>query len=161
MKFVERREAQHVRYETVPDHWRVNPQYQELEFRWVAESATRLATLLTGEVHMADFERALQGTAKDEGMKVIRSKFPGMMMKWGFYGQYQTVPEFLDPDLPWLDVRVRRAMQKAVDTKSVVAALMPGTEVENPAIYGFHPVLDEEMWPGIWNPKWYEDWDEY
>ena len=161
LKFIERKEAQHVRYEALQDHWRMTPSYNELEFRWVAESATRLATLITGEVHLADIERALQGIAKDEGMKVIRSKFSGMNMKWMFYGNYPTLPEYFDPDLPWADVKVRRAMQKAVDTQGIVAALMPGTEVEYPAIYGFHPVLDEEMWPGIWNPAWFDDWEEY
>jgi ABC-type transport system substrate-binding protein len=161
LKFIERKEAQHVLYEAVEDHWRVTPQYNELEFRWVSESATRLATLLTGEVHMADIERALQATARDQGMKVIRSKFPGMHVSWGYFGLYFTVPEYLDPDLPWLDVRVRRAMQKAIDSQGIADALLGGSEVEYPAIYGFHPALDEEMWPELWNDKWFEDWDEY
>ena len=161
LKFVERKEAQHVLYEAVEDHWRVTPEYNELEFRWVAESATRLATLITGEVHMADIERALQSTAKQEGMRVISSKFPGMHVSWGFFGQYYTLPELLDPDLPWLDVRVRRAMQKAVDSQGIADALLGNSEIEYPAHYGFHPVLDEEMWPGLWNDKWFEDWEEY
>ncbi len=161
LKFVERKEAQHVLYEVVEDHWRVTPEYNELEFRWVAESATRLATLLTGEVHMADIERALQPQARDQGMRVIRSKFPGMHVSWGYHGLYFTVPEFLDPDLPWLDVRVRRAMQKAVDAEGIASALLGDSEVERPAIYGFHPVLDVEMWPNVWNSKWVEDWEEY
>jgi len=160
-KFVERKEAQHVRYEAVQDHWRVTPSYGELEWQWVAESATRLANLITGTVHMADIERALQPGAKEKGMMVIRSKFPGMHVKWGYYGLYFTLPDKLDPDLPWLDVKVRRAMQKSVDSEGIAAALMPGTEIEYPAIYGFHPVLDEEMWPGIWNPAWFDDWQEY
>ena len=161
-KFTERREAQYVRYEAVQDHWRVNPQYKELEFRWVAEGGTRVANLVTGVVHMAEIERALQPQVTGKGMRVIRSKFPGMHVKWQFYGNYPTVPEFFDPDLPWANVKVRRAMQKAVNSQAIAAALLPGTEIEYPAIYGFHPVLDEEMWPGIMNPRWLsEDWDEY
>ena len=160
-KFIERREAQNIRYEAVQDHWRVTPSYNELEWRWVAENATSVAMLLTGEAHMADIERALQGPAEDRGMRVVRSKFPGMHVHWGYYGLYQTVPEYLDPDLPWLDVRVRRAMQKSIDSRASVKALMPGTQVEYPSIYGFHPVLDEDMWPGIWNPRWFQDWEEY
>ncbi len=38
--------------------------YQELEFRWVPEGVTRLATLLTGEVHIADIDRALHKDAR-------------------------------------------------------------------------------------------------
>ena len=139
----------------------MTPSYKELEFRWTAEAATRVANLLTGQVHMAEIERTLQGQVQDKGMRVIRSKFPGMHVKWSFYGNYPTVPEFFDPDLPWADVRVRRAMQKAVDSEGIAKALLPGTEIQYPAIYGFHPVLDDDMWPGIFNSKWLEDWDEY
>ena len=159
-KFIERREAQYVRYEAVPGHWRVDPQYKELEFRWVAEAATRVANLVTGNVHMAEIERALQGQVEEKGMRVIRSKFPGMMVKYSMYGNYPTVPEFFDPDLPFANLKVRKAMQKAVDARGIAKALLPGTDIEYPALYGFHPVLDEEMWPGIMNPKWFAEWEE-
>ena len=161
LKFVERKEASYVRYEAVQDHWRATPSYNELEFRWTAEAATRVANLVTGNAHMADIERALQPQAKDKGMRVIPAKFPGMNVHFTFYGNYPTVPEFYDPDLPWNDVRVRKAMQKAVDSEGIAKALLPGTKVAYPDIYGFHPILDEEMWPGIMNPKWLgEDWQE-
>jgi ABC-type transport system substrate-binding protein len=160
LKFVEREEASHVRYEAVPGHWRMTPSYNELEFRWTAESATRVANLVTGNAHMADIERALQGQVKEKGMRVIRSKFPGMLVKYSMYGNYPTVPEFFDPDLPFANLKVRKGIQKAIDSKGIAKSLLPGTEIEYPALYGFHPVLDEEMWPGIMNPKWFAEWEE-
>ena len=160
LQFIERKEASYIRYEALQDHWRVTPSYNELEWRWSAEAATRVANLVTGNVHMADIERALQPQVKEKGMRVIRAKFPGMNVHWTFHGVYPTMPEFYDPELPWNDVRVRKAMQKAVDSEGIAKALLPGTEIEYPAFYGFHPVLDEDMWPGIMNPKWLgEDWD--
>jgi len=99
-KFVERKEAQHVRYEAVQDHWRVTPSYGELEWQWVAESATRLANLITGTVHMADIERALQPGAKEKGMMVIRSKFPGMHVKWATTGCTSPCPISWTPICP-------------------------------------------------------------
>src|SRR6266446_2624840 len=62
-EFVERKLGVHSLYKGVENHWRQTPEYKELEFRWVPEGVTRLATLLTEEVHIADVERALQKDA--------------------------------------------------------------------------------------------------
>ena len=56
--------------------------YNELEFRWVQEPATRLATLLTEEVHLSDIERASRPQALKKGMKIITSSQPAMFNKW-------------------------------------------------------------------------------
>jgi len=53
-EFIERKMGAHVLYKRVENHWRQTPEYKELEFRWVPEDVTRLATLLSGEVHIAD-----------------------------------------------------------------------------------------------------------
>ena len=44
-EFVERKVSSHVLYKRVENHWRKTPEYKELEFRWVPEGVTRLATL--------------------------------------------------------------------------------------------------------------------
>ena len=59
-EFVERKVGAHVLYKRIENHWRQTPEYKELEFRWVPEDVTRLATLLSGEVHISDVPRALQ-----------------------------------------------------------------------------------------------------
>jgi ABC-type transport system substrate-binding protein len=59
-EFVERKVGSHVLYKRVENHWRQVPEYKELEFRWVPEDVTRLATLLGGEVHISDVPRVLQ-----------------------------------------------------------------------------------------------------
>src|SRR6266568_3036181 len=51
-EFIERKLGVHVLYKRVDNHWRQTPEYKELEFRWVPEGVTRLATLLTEEVHI-------------------------------------------------------------------------------------------------------------
>ena len=43
-EFVERKVGSHVLYKRVENHWRKTPEYKELEFRWVPEGVTRLAT---------------------------------------------------------------------------------------------------------------------
>ena len=73
-EFVERKVGSHVLYKRVENHWRQTPEYKELEFRWVPEGVTRLATLLTEEVHISDVDRALQRDALAKGMKIVPSK---------------------------------------------------------------------------------------
>ena len=51
-EFIERQMGTHVLYKRVENHWRQTPECKELEFRWVPEDVTRLATLLSGEVHI-------------------------------------------------------------------------------------------------------------
>src|SRR5215470_1207749 len=62
-EFVERKLGAHVLYKRVDNHWRQTPAYRELEFRWVPEGVTRLATLMAEEVHISDVDRALQRDA--------------------------------------------------------------------------------------------------
>ena len=70
-KFSERVEGSHVKYEATDEHWRVVPQYKQLEFRSIEESSTRMAALLTEQVHMAVIERAVQDQVTKRGMKMI------------------------------------------------------------------------------------------
>ena len=160
LKFIERIEAVHVTYESLPEHWRRVPDYNELEFRWVAESATRLATLLTGEVHLSDIERAARAEAVNRGMKIIRSTFPATQVRAYFGGQYYTEPELLHPDDPFHNKKVRQAMNKAINRQAIVDAFLAGSDVQMKAIYGFHSLLDEAVWPGLINPEWDARYDE-
>ena len=160
LKFIERVEGVRVLYETVDDHWRVSPDYKELEFRWASEPATRLATLLTGEVQMSDLERAARPEALNRGMKIVSSTFRSNQHRWFFGGQYYTEPEKLDADLPWLNKKVRQAMNKAVNRDIIVESLLQGSEVRNPNIFAFDPVLDDAIWPGIVRQDWFDRWDE-
>ena len=159
-RFDERVEGVHVRYEAIDDHWRVSPDYRELEFRWVPEAATRLATLMTNEVHMSDVERAARPEAVAKGMKILPSSFAAVQFRVYFGGQYYTEPEKLDPNLPWGHKKVRQAMNKAINRDVIVESLLQGSEVRNPNIFAFNPVLDEAIWPGIVNQDWFDRWDE-
>ena len=161
LKFVERVEGSHVSYEAVDEHWRVVPQYHELEFRWVGESSTRVSALLTDQVQLADIERALREEIVARGMVFIPAQFGELMHRWTFSGNYHTTPEKLDPDNPFLNQKVRLAMAKAVNREAIAAALLPGYDVTlgADAYYPFDVRLAEQQWPGIINPEWAEKWD--
>ena len=99
-EFVERKVGSHVLYKRVENHWRKTPEYKELEFRWVPEDVTRLATLISGEVQVSDVPRALQKDAAAKGMQVLTSKLPAIQHQWQFGGMYFASPDKLDATVP-------------------------------------------------------------
>jgi peptide/nickel transport system substrate-binding protein len=152
-EFVERKEGAHVLYKRVENHWRKTPEYKELEWRWVPEGVTRLATLLAEEVHISDVERALQKDAVAKGMKRIPSNLPAIQHMWNFGGLYFVSPEKLDPKAPFTKKEVRQAMNMAVNRQAIADKLLGG-RVQPLRVMGYHPELDSKLWPGIWDPKW-------
>jgi ABC-type transport system substrate-binding protein len=137
-RFVER-EPGRVLLETVEDHWSgTSPDFEELELRFTAEAATKLAMLLAGEADIAVIPRELQGDATGQGMEIVQSVQPskqvvimpnGLFMKEGD-------PAF-DPEIPWTDVRVRQAMNLALNRADIITALYAG-EADMLVRYGMH-----------------------
>jgi ABC-type transport system substrate-binding protein len=158
-EFVERKVGSHVLYKRVENHWRKTPEYTELEFRWVPEGVTRLATLIAEEVHISDVDRAIQKDAVAKGMKVIPSQRHAIQHQWHFGGLYFATPEKLDQKVPFVDKRVRQAMNLAIN-RQAIATTMLGGKAQPLRIMGYHPELDEALWPGIWNPDWDKRFEE-
>ncbi len=158
-EFIERKTGSHVLYRRVENHWRQTPVYQELEFRWVPEDVTRLATLLSSEVHVSDVPRALQQEAVAKGMQVITSQLPAMQHPWQLGGMYFASPDKLDSTVPFVKKEVRQAMNLAVNRQAIAQSLLGG-RVEPLRVHGYHPQLDSAIWPGIWNPEWDRRFEE-
>jgi len=158
-EFVERKVGSHVLYKRVENHWRKTPEYKELEFRWVPEGVTRLATLLAEEVHISDVERALQKDAIAKGIKIVPSKLTAIGHEWLFGGLYFATPEKLDAKMPFVDKRVRQAMNMAINRTAVADAILGG-RVEPMRVSRIHPKEDSTLWPGIYNPEWDRRYDE-
>jgi ABC-type transport system substrate-binding protein len=158
-EFIERQMGAHVLYKRVEHHWRQTPECKELEFRWVPEDVTRLATLLSGEVHISDVPRALQQEAVGKGMQVLTSQLPAMQHPWLFGGLYFASPDKLDPRVPFVKKDVRQAMNLAINRQAIAQALLGG-RVEPLRVHGYHPQLDSAIWPGIWNLDWDRRFEE-
>src|SRR2546425_705585 len=125
-EFVERKVGSHVLYKRVENHWRKTPEYKELEFRWVPEGVTRLATLIAGEVHISDIDRALQKDAVDKGMKIVAGKLTAIGHEWLFGGMYFATPDKLDNKQPFVDKRVRQAMNMAINRQAIATNILGG-----------------------------------
>src|SRR5207245_11564576 len=62
-------------------------------------------------------------------------------------------PDKLDPKVPFVDKRVRQAMNMAINRQAIAENLLGG-RVQPHRIMGYHRQLDGAIWPGIWNPDW-------
>ena len=139
-EFVERKVSSHVLYKRVENHWRKTPEYKELEFRWVPEGVTRLATLIAEEVHISDVDRALQKDAVAKGMQIVTSKLPAIQHQWNFGGMYFATPDKLDPKVPFVKKEVRQAMNMAINRNAIANSLLggrvqpPGSWVTTPSL---------------------------
>jgi peptide/nickel transport system substrate-binding protein len=134
-QFVERRVGEAVVYERAPDQWQgIVPDFPELETRWAAEAATKLALILTGEAHIVDLPRELQGEALAAGKVIVASRNPAMATGANFGGLYmRTGDPAHNPDLPWADVRVREAMNRALDRDAMIEILYDGRAEKVPS----------------------------
>ncbi len=163
-RFVERRAGEYLRYaRAFEKHWRVTPDFPEFEFRFIKEASTRMAGLLTGEMHVASLPSDLQLQAEQRGMKTLSARASGlrtfMAAACCFYdgpvtGETSKItPGWMFPDSPLMDVRVRKALDKAIDRDALNKAFFQG-KGQRMVINHFRPDR------AGWNPEWEKRWSE-
>ena len=158
-QFKERAQGVNFLVERVPyKHWRYNSDWEEIEFLFANESSTRLAALLTGEIHVTSLPLDLQNQAESEGMAVATGKvmtreragmFQGPLIdkSYGNYDATGTACGYVHCDDAFLDVNVRKAFNKAVDRDAINTAYFGGDGIE---IHNPHFVPTR----AYWNPEW-------
>jgi ABC-type transport system substrate-binding protein len=156
-KFVDRASGEYIRFERFEDHWRKVPDFRELEIRFVSETSTRMSGLLANESHMTILPPDLYSTVQDRGMEVITATANAVRVYLRYYGgtaQYniQTGEPWF-PDSPFLDLRVRKALNKAIDRDALNEAFLGG-KGELGILASHHPTR-----PG-WDPSWEERFEE-
>ena len=127
-QYVERQPGASVTFERVANHWQGTvPDFEMLELRWIPEPATKLALLLSGEAHISDLPREIQAEALEAGKKIVKSKNPAMTTGAIFNGMYgKSGDPAYRADLPWSDVRVREAMNRALNREEMIDILYGG-----------------------------------
>ena len=153
-RFVSHEINDHFLYEKVDNHWRQTAEMDELEFRLIREQATREAVLLTKEVQMSIISNTVEGVQRirDRGFAVVRSTQPSNMVELHWGGQFYQLPEgatekfgvTLNDNNPLLDLRVRKALNIAINREEMnqvfyggEMAFMPVTHIFPPTDYGF------------------------
>ena len=147
-------------YEAVSyDHWRVNPDFAQLEIKMVKESATRLAILLAREGHIGAVPRALNQEALDGGLDIVDASVEAVTTFMIFGGAYydKSVEAAYDP-MPWalkgeVGKKVRMAMNKALDRDKINEAIFDG-QGSRQWVASLHPSFTGYF------PEWEGSWEE-
>jgi len=126
--------------------------------RFVAEPSTKLAMLLAGEAHIVDLPRELHAQAVEAGKEIITSQNVAMQVQLAFNGLYMMSgdPAF-DPDLPWVDIRVREAMNRAIDREAMNEVLYGG-RAQRLVRYNMHDIHEGYL-PEL--AERFDDWYGY
>lgn len=136
-----------------PGWWdRAEHNLTRVEFNVIANDATRVAALLSGEVDMVytvppqDMERI----GRTQGLRIIQ----GPELRTIYLGMDQMRPQLLKSDVqgrnPFQDVRVRRAMMQAIDIEAIRTRVMrgqarPTAQIFGPGVNGFVEENDRRL----------------
>ena len=154
-RFVDRNVGQNILYERVEDHWRQTPEFKEMIFLFNQEDATRLAMMLTDEAHMTTLSPDLQDQAIASGMKREISVIPGSGVSYNFWGLYFSRPGKVQFDDPIVNIKVREAMNRAIDRDLIIDTVLQGRAEPSVFQYWHHsqqgwdpefPALFEELY---------------
>lgn len=148
----------HIIFDRVEDHWRQTPAFKQLEYRIINETSTRLSALLAGEIHATTLPWDLHGTAVERGMQVLTGPVPAFHVWMEFFGAGARDPqtgEFRHPDSPLLDLRVRKALNKAIDRNALNEAFLGG-QAEVAILNHMHP--SREGWDESWQERWEDEY---
>ena len=158
-QFAERQQGGFVRFKRTDfKHWRSTPDFPEFEFRWQREGSTRLAALLAGEAHVVGLPEDLVQQAQSRGFGVKRAPVAGLRTFVGLNCCFLTDPKdpassYRFPDSPLMDLRVRRALNKAINRDEMNKAFFSG-KAELMVLNHFHPTRQG------WNPDWEKQFPE-
>jgi peptide/nickel transport system substrate-binding protein len=164
-RLVEHRRQESVTFGAVPQHWRETGRFKSLVIRRIPDQSARLAMLRAGEIDITEIPFKLKREVDAAGLQILR--IPGAAIYHvQLGGQVLPTRETFDPTVPWVGdpkdpasqeraLKVRQAMNLAVDKRAVADAVFEGEGVPGVAPY-FLPGT-EFVPPGIkpydYNPR--------
>ncbi len=132
-----------------PNHWSGHKvEFEELEFRIAREEATRLALLLSGDVHIGDLPRELHKDALARGLKRFQSSLAVDWVSVYLGGQWHIKGhKHFDPKAPLVNKKVRQALNIAIDREEMLRTVFAG-RAELAYLSLWIPSSEG------WNPQW-------
>ncbi|WAP70670.1 ABC transporter substrate-binding protein [Jiella pelagia] len=107
-----------IRYQAFDGHWRGQPKIDTLVFSFTPTASLRLQKLKSGECHVAASPDPADAAAIRADTRLRLSSTPGLTIG---YLAINTTRK------PFDDVRVRRAINLAIDREAILSAIYPGT----------------------------------
>jgi peptide/nickel transport system substrate-binding protein len=130
---------QYIRYVAWDGYWEPGKPYLDaIEYRINTDVTTSIMSLKAGEVNMVDNVDPVDGLAlANEGYQVNRAESGG--------GIFNLVPDSATPDSPYADLKVRLALEYALDKQAIADGIGKGS---------FVPVYQVGGWEGekAYNP---------
>jgi peptide/nickel transport system substrate-binding protein len=111
-------------FERNEGHFRKVPEFSELEAKYMSEDTVRLASLLTGESHIAQVARATHTQVRTKGLQIATASIPFVQVWTSIGGLYFPDAPTYDPDSALLDPNVRLALNLAVDKQAIVDSFL-------------------------------------
>jgi peptide/nickel transport system substrate-binding protein len=161
--------SRYVLYERAPiPHWKHGVvDWKEIQMTWTLEEPTRFAQLLAGETHLTEVNKDLTDELVAKGYKLIRSRGTAQQMQINFGGLYFGTEDKatgrytedggttgkLDLKVPWTNIKVRQAMNKAINRAELLKVLYKGRAAPM-YVHGFYP--DLEGWDHTWEKRFQE-----
>ena len=146
------------------EHWAHPVDWNELIMTWTLEEATRLAQFEAAETHLTEVNKDLTDQLINKGYKLVKSTGPAQQVQINFTGLYFGTEDesrdkyvgttgMLDNDLPFTDIRVRQAINRAIDRETIRLELYKG-RVTPTYVHGYYEGL-----PG-YDDSWASRFDE-
>jgi ABC-type transport system substrate-binding protein len=163
--FEEHKLGESVLYKQAPgEHWVHPVDWNELIMTWTLEEATRLAQFEAGETNLTEVNKDLTDQLVNKGYGLVKSTGPAQQVQINFTGlyfgtedvsreKYVGTPGKLVEDLPFTDIRVRQAINQAIDRETLRLELYKG-RVSSSYVHGFYEGL-----PG-WDDTWPDRFDD-
>jgi peptide/nickel transport system substrate-binding protein len=109
----------------VEKHWRVRPDFHNINILGVPEESTRVAMLKAGEVDLVPINYDSIDSIKAAGFNVLAVKNNwAPLIRLG--GLVKTNPKVYNPNVPWADKRVRQALNYAVNKNDIITNIFHG-----------------------------------
>ena len=118
-KFVKHEVGNFIEFEAVKNHWRASPNFDRMRTVLVKEASTRVAMLKTGQVDVARISLDEVQDVSKAGFKIAEDPQP-TSVRIHLYATYY------DKAGPVKDVRVRQALNLAVNKQEIVDTLLHG-----------------------------------
>jgi peptide/nickel transport system substrate-binding protein len=144
-KFVEWVKGDHITLEKNPDYWGEKAKIDQLIFKVIPDASQRLLSLQKGEVQGMEFPNPddLAKIEQDANLQILSE--PGLNVGYLAMNMGTDTPGF---EKPFGDVRVRQAINYAINKKAIVDQLYKGTAVvaKNPippTLWGYNDAIQD------------------